>query len=150
MMTVILYCICNYGKIMTWARVRLNMSGLSWTSVCVSVLLNRLGSTFCRVLSTYLQFCQIGSSHCDKEAQLCQQPWKQPPLPKANDGKNLLLSITPPPRTGVKSRRIITHLQGKKQGSWVCCINIFPDVIFSAGLLAYPSRTEPNAQEEIV
>lgn len=38
----------------------------------------------------------------------------------------------------------------KKQGSRVCYINIFPDVIFSTGLLAFPSRTEPNAQKEIV
>lgn len=109
------------------------------------VPLNRGGSTFCRMLSKYFQYCQIGSSHCDKEAKLCQQP----PLPKANDGKNLSLHH-PLSLSEVKSRRIITHLRGKMRGSRVCCINIFPDVIFSAGLLAFPSRTEPNAQEEIV
>lgn len=55
-------------------------------------------------------------------------------------------SLAPEPE--VKSSPTIIHLPGKKQGSQVCCINIFPDVIFSAGL--FPVGREPDAQEEIV
>lgn len=32
----------------------------------------------------------------------------------------------------------------------MCYINMFPDVISSSGLLAFPRRTEPNAQEEVL
>ena len=59
-------------------------------------------------------------------------------------------SLSPPPSSfsEVKSRRIITHLRGKKQGSRVCCINIFPDVIFSAGLWLFPVGWSPTPRRK--